>query len=134
MMIRTITIQSSHKTEVINVTEQLAALIGDVQHGLAHFNVPHTTAALIVCEDDAELRDDLVRAVENLLADVRPFKHARQSNPNAEAHIISALSGPTLVLAIENGRLDLGTYQNALLLEMDGPRRREIRCMVLAAP
>jgi secondary thiamine-phosphate synthase enzyme len=133
MMIRKITVQSSQKTEAINVTEQLAAMIGDVEHGLAHFNVPHTTAALIICEDDVELRDDLVRAVENLLADLRPFKHARKSNPNAEAHIISALAGTTLVLAIEDSKFDLGTYQNVLFLEMDGPRRRNIHCTVFPA-
>ena len=57
---QTITVQTNHKTEVIRVTELLADMVTEVIDGLAFFNVPHTTAALILCEDDAELRDDLV--------------------------------------------------------------------------
>ncbi|NJN81574.1 MAG: YjbQ family protein, partial [Caldilineaceae bacterium] len=40
--------------------------------------------------------------------------------------------GNGITIAIENGKLDLGTYQNVLLLEMDGPKQRELRCKVLA--
>jgi secondary thiamine-phosphate synthase enzyme len=127
------TIQTRQKTEVINVTEQLTSLLGSTKNGLAVFSSPHTTVALLICEDDAELRDDLVRVAETLLAPLRPFKHIRNNNPNAEAHLISALGGTTLSVLVENGRLALGKYQNILLLEMDGPKQREVRCMVLPA-
>lgn len=130
-LVQNIPIQTTHKTEVINVTAQLAALLPTGATGLVHFSVPHTTAALIICEDDDELRADLVKAAENILADVRPFQHRRKNNPNAEAHIVSALSGTTLTLAVIDGQLDLGTYQNILLLELDGPKEREIHCMVI---
>ena len=127
------TIQTSQKTEVMNVTDQLSQMIGDVNDGIALFSLPHTTAALIVCEDDDELREDLVRVAEAMLADLRPFKHRRKNNPNAEAHILSAMAGTSVMLAIENGQLVLGNYQNILLLEMDGPKQREIRCTTIAS-
>jgi secondary thiamine-phosphate synthase enzyme len=127
------TIQTSKKTEVVDVTSQLRAMVDPVKQGLAHFSVPHTTAALIVCEDDDELREDIVRVADSLLADLRPFKHRRKNNPNAEAHILSALAGTSLVLAIDNGQLVLGTYQNILLLEMDGPKARELQCTTIAS-
>jgi secondary thiamine-phosphate synthase enzyme len=130
MHTKTLTIQTHQKTEVLNVTDQLAGMVADVAQGLALFNVPHTTAALIVCEDDDELRDDLARAAENLFADLRPFKHRRNHNPNAEAHLFSALAGTSLTVAVMDGRLQLGTYQNLLLLELDGPKQREVRCFV----
>lgn len=129
---KSISVQSSRKTEVINVTDQLAALIGDVADGLAFFSTPHTTAALILCEDDDELRDDIVKAAENLYTGIRPFKHARNSNPNAEAHLLSAMMGTGVVVGITAGKLDLGMYQNVLFVELDGPKRREIRCRVIA--
>jgi secondary thiamine-phosphate synthase enzyme len=130
-MIRRIYVQTQQRTQVINVTQQLAELVSDISDGLCLFYIPHATAALLVGEDDAELRNDLVRVVQNWLADCRPFAHIRNNNPNAEAHILSALGGNRLPLAIEAGELDLGTYQNVLLLEMDGPKRREIRCKVI---
>jgi len=132
-MIRKTLVETHHKTEVVNVTAQVAAMVGDVTDGLAHVYIPHTTAALLINEDDAGLREDLIRTAEQWLAGCRPFTHARQSNPNAEAHLLSAFGGSGLTLAIEGGRLDLGRYQNILLLEMDGPKRREIRCQVLRA-
>jgi secondary thiamine-phosphate synthase enzyme len=132
-MMQQIDIATSKKTEVLNVTAQLAAMIGPVEQGLAHYSLPHTTAALILCEDDEELREDIVKVAETLLADLRPFKHIRKNNPNAEAHIFSALAGTSLVVSIAQGQLVLGTYQNILLLEMDGPKTRQISCLTLAS-
>lgn len=132
-MITKTTVETHRKIEVINVTQQLAELVGGVSDGIALFYIPHTTAALLVCEDDAELRNDLVRVAENWLADCRPFTHIRRDNPNAEAHILSAFGGTGLMIAVEDGKLDLGTYQNALMLELDGPKQREIRCKMIAS-
>jgi secondary thiamine-phosphate synthase enzyme len=126
-----VAIETHQKVEVINVTETLAELVRNVAEGLVLFYTPHTTAALLVSEDDDGLREDLVKVAGTWLAGSRPFKHIRNNNPNAEAHLLSSFCGTGLTLAIENGRLDLGHYQNVLLLEMDGPRQREICCKVL---
>ncbi len=130
-MIQKIHIQTTRTTEAINVTSKLAELIDGVDEGLALFYLPHTTAALLLCEDDDELRADLERTAKQWLVNCRPFLHIRKNNPNAEAHILSAFGGASVTLAIEGGKLDLGTYQNVLLLEMDGPKERELRCKVI---
>lgn len=127
MINKKIIVQTQEHTEVVNVTEQLADIGKEVQEGLALFYAPHTTVALLICEDDDELRRDLVQVAETLLAPLRPFEHIRNNNPNAEAHLISALGGTSLMVPILDGKLDLGTYQNILLLEMDGPKSRQIK-------
>jgi secondary thiamine-phosphate synthase enzyme len=132
-MVKKTTVNTQAKTEVINVTEQLIELVNGVSNGIALFYTPHTTAALLMCEDDEELRHDLARVAEEWLAGLGPFAHIRNNNPNAEAHIFSAFGGTNLAVAIENHQLDLGKYQNILLLEMDGPKEREIRCQVVGA-
>lgn len=131
-MRKQISIDTHTKTQVIDVTTDLAALVGDVADGLVLFSVPHTTAALIVSEIDDELADDIVKVAENMLADLRPFKHIRKNNPNTEAHVFSALAGTGVTLAVEDGKLVLGTYQNLLLLELDGPKTRTIDCKIVA--
>lgn len=130
-MIHRIHIQTHARIEVIAVTTELAALCAGVDDGIALFYTPHTTAALILCEDDAELRADIARTAESLYAPLRPFQHVRNNNPNAEAHLFSAMAGTQLAVAVEAGRLDLGTYQNVLFIELDGPKTREIRCKVV---
>lgn len=126
------TIETSAKTEVLDVTELCLGLLPDVQEGIALFYVPHTTAALVLGEDDAELRGNLVRVAENWLEPARPFAHIRKNNPNAEAHILSAFGSSHVLVGIVDGKADLGTYQNLLFLEMDGPKTREIRCLVVS--
>lgn len=125
------TLHTERKTQVINVTAQLIALCEGVQEGMVLCYTPHTTAALILCEDDEALRDDITRAAETMFAPLRPFAHIRNNNPNAEAHLFSAIAGVQVVLAIEDGKLDLGTYQNVLFIELDGPKDREIRCKIM---
>jgi secondary thiamine-phosphate synthase enzyme len=123
-----IEVQSARSIDVINVTSRLAGLVRDIDDGLALFYAPHTTVVLLVSEDDDALRRDLARVASSLLAPLRPFEHVRNDKPNAEAHIISALGGTSLVIPVTRGELDLGTYQNILLIELDGPRNREIHC------
>lgn len=132
MPIQTI-ISTSRKTEVLDVTAACHALIGEAENGVAVFNVLHTTAALLIGENDSDLFDDMERAAENLLSGLRPFRHGRNSNPNAEAHILSAIAGSALTLPFVNGKLVLGSWQRILLLELDGPKQRKLTCTTVAA-
>ncbi len=133
-MMSQITVATHQKIHVLDLTTQCQSMTGTVQNGVAIFHIMHTTAALILCEDDADLREDLVKVAENWLRDMRPFRHARRSNPNAEAHILSAFAGASLTIPIVNGKLALGTWQNILLLELDGPKQRKIACMSIETP
>ena len=130
-MQKTFKVKTKGKTAVHNVTERISEQLKEGVTGLGVITVPHTTASILICEDDAELRDDLVRVAENLLQDCRPFKHIKRDNPNAEAHILSAIGGTSIILPVIDGRLDLGTYQNVLLLEMDGPKERTVKVMIV---
>lgn len=126
-MIRTtLTIRTDAKTEALNVTEIVARAVSGLDDGLLVIHLPHTTAALLIAEDDMELRRDYLRTAERWLERLRPFEHARNANPNAEAHLMSCVFGVNVALTLENGRLALGRYQNLILLEMDGPKERQI--------
>ncbi|MFN8451543.1 MAG: secondary thiamine-phosphate synthase enzyme YjbQ [Anaerolineae bacterium] len=127
-----VTVKTTQKAEIVNVTGLVAPLVAHVDAGIAVISVPHTSAALIICEDDAELREDIIRAAQEVFAPLRPFKHIRNDNPNAEAHLISAFAGTSVTLGVEKGVLQLGTYQNLLLLELDGPKTRQLQCFTLA--
>ena len=128
-----LSVQSHQAVEIINVTAALHDLVAGVDDGLALFYIPHTTACLIINEDDEELRADFVKVAENWLAGLKPFKHIKNDNPNTQAHVLSAFGGNQVAVAIAAGQLDLGRYQNILLLEMDGPKQREIRCQIVPA-
>ena len=125
-------ITTVNKTQVIDVTEICQSMLGTVQDGVAVYNILHTTAALIICEDETELRADLVKVAENWLQGLRHFRHGRFSNPNAEAHVTSAFACTSLTIPVVGGMLHLGKWQSILLLELDGPRRRKLFCTTIA--
>lgn len=128
----TFEVQTRQKTELVDITDALSDSLAEVTDGLVFVSTRQNTAALIVATLTPELRMDLVKVVENLLAPFRPFKQMRRNAPNAEAHIFTALLGQSLTLEVEAGRLLLGEGQRLYLVEFEGPQRRQVFCRVLA--
>lgn len=126
------TVQSERKVHAVDITGQVTDLLTTDINGIACLFTPHTTAALIVGENEKDLIDDLERTAAHLLDACGPFRHAQRGNPNAPAHIFSSLAGASLWLPVEGGRLKLGTYQRVLLLELDGPKARQVWLTYLA--
>lgn len=125
-MTKTLTVQTQHPSEVINITGQVIELLDGSPDSLVCLATPHTTAAVFLGEDDEQLRRDYLRVACDLLAPLEPFEHCRNDNPNARAHLISALVGTHLCLPFVAGKLGIGRYQNILMLELDGPKERQL--------
>lgn len=87
---------------------------------------PHTTAALVLGEADPEMLSDYERIAGELFAPFEPFRHHKNDNPNAAAHLVSSLAGTQLIVPVGEGRLLLGEYQRVVFLELDGPRTRRL--------
>lgn len=104
-----------------------AALSGqDVTDGLLLVSVPHTTCAVTINEPESGLLDDLARALEQLVPWRGSYAHNRGSEDNAAAHVRAALLGHQLLVPIVDGRLQVGVWQDVLLVECDGPRTRTV--------
>ncbi len=85
---------------------------------------PHTTAAITVNENtDPDVRYDLISHLTHLVPAESAFTHIEG---NSDAHIKTSLIGPSQTLIVEDGLLQLGTWQGIYLIEFDGPRTREI--------
>ena len=125
-MKKSIEVSSSTAQEVLNITAEVTSVVAGIGEAHVLVSVPHTTAAVFIAEDDAELRADFVKVARESLAWLRPFQHVRNDNPNTEAHVFSSLFGTSISLRVENGELDLGRYQNIMFMELDGPKKRSI--------
>jgi secondary thiamine-phosphate synthase enzyme len=108
--------------EAIDVTDRVASLAHP--DGFAWIACPHTTCALILCEADTDMLADIEKAAGQLLAPIGPFAHHRNNNPNAAAHLWSALAGTQLLIPVRDGEMQLGSYQRIVFVELDGPRER----------
>jgi len=128
------TIRTERRLDLVNVTRQLKQAVREsgVESGLALAFVPHATCALLLNEDEAGLREDLLRLVSEVIEPLRrraPFAHDRIDD-NAAAHLGAVLLGPSLSVPVSGGQPVLGTWQALFLVELDGPRSRTLRVTV----
>ena len=126
-MLETLSISSKSQKEVINLTDQINLLIKKhkIREGVLTATVLHTTCCLTTGEVGEGTDQDLLEVAQKMIPDIS-FRHAH--NPShAPSHMTSSIIGPSLSLLIENGELALGTWQSVLLLELDGPRQRNIK-------
>jgi secondary thiamine-phosphate synthase enzyme len=119
-------ISTHSRTEMIDITRQVQALVNKsgISDGICVVFVPHTTAAVTINEnaDPAVIRDMLAE-----LDKIVPLQDGyRHSEGNSDAHIKSSLTGCSQTVLIENGTLQLGTWQSLFFCEFDGPRKRKV--------
>ncbi len=125
-MPKTLNVKSKSKTEFIDITEDIRALIKEsgVQQGVCHIYVPHTTAGVTINEGaDPAVKRDIITALNRLVPFEGDYHH---TEGNSAAHIKSTLLGTAQVVLIEEGRLLLGTWQSIYFCEFDGPRHRRV--------
>lgn len=120
-----------------DITARLQGLVDQagLRDGLLVAAGQHTTTALVVNEHEPRLLADIEAFVLQLAPPDRPYLHndlhLRPDIPpdeprNAHSHLIALMLGNHLSLPVVEGRLGLGRYQSVLLVELDGPRQREV--------
>lgn len=100
-----------------------------VADGLLTAFVTHTTASLVIQEDaDADVRRDLLDALDRLAPVRRDYRHGVEGPDDMPAHIKAAVTDVSVVLPVAEGRLGLGTWQALYLVEhRDAPHHRTVR-------
>jgi secondary thiamine-phosphate synthase enzyme len=125
--VREVTIKTSRRTEVLDITEQVRAVLHDAKGAAVLVYVPHTTAGVTINEHaDPAVARDLERAMERMVGDDWGWEHIEEGEENAPSHVRSVLSGPQVVIPLRDGQLALGTWQGIFFCEYDGPRTRTV--------
>ncbi|KPJ74464.1 MAG: hypothetical protein AMJ54_17025 [Deltaproteobacteria bacterium SG8_13] len=121
-----LTVKTHSTTQFVDVTSEVeqAVSASGMREGWCMLYVPHTTAAVTINESaDPSVRADILM----VLNDIVPWKAAyRHLEGNSPAHIKSSLVGASEIIAVEKGRLVLGTWQGIFFCEFDGPRTRKL--------
>jgi len=122
------TVATHRKREIVDITGQVEAHLAKSDRagasGICCLNVLHTTAALTTADLDPGTDLDMLDAFEAMMPKLR-YRHPH--NPeHVPDHILSSMIGTALTLPVESGSLVLGTWQRVILVELDGPRKREV--------
>ena len=122
-----ISVQTRTRTELVDITSQIAGVVreADIGDALCNVFVPHTTAGVTINENaDPSVVHDILKVVDSVI----PFHDPgyRHSEGNSAAHIKSSILGCSLNVIVEGGSLKLGTWQGIFFAEFDGPRSRKV--------
>ncbi len=121
----TLVVSTSAAMQFSDITAQLqkAVTASTVVDGVCHVYNPHTTAGLTINEGaDPDVQADILAALQKIVPQIR-YRHGEGNSP---AHVMASLTGSSVTVFIENGRLQLGTWQKIFFCEFDGPRSRKV--------
>ena len=127
-------IDTSKRTELIDITSQVQEEIrkSKISEGICLISTRHTTAGIIINENEGGLKDDILDLLNKLIPAGAEYRHDRIDN-NADSHLKAVLLGTSEALPVSEGKLELGTWQRIFFAEMDGPRSRTINIIILRA-
>ncbi len=112
---------------LVNITNQVQAAITEsgIKEGLALVNAMNITSSVFINDDESGLHQDFERWLEKL-APEKPYEQYAHNGyeDNADAHLKRTIMGREVVVAITNGRLDFGTWEQIFYFEFDGKRRK----------
>jgi len=119
-------IKTGSKTELIDITSEIRNLVrsSSIKEGFCMLYVPHTTAAVTINESaDPSVKSDILMILNKIIPWEAEYRHLEGNSP---AHIKSTIVGVSELIAIENEKLVLGTWQGIFFCEFDGPRNRKV--------
>lgn len=127
-----IRVTTKQREEIVNITPSLQQLASteNLKSGLMVVYSPHTTAGITVNENaDPDVKRDILHFLKKAVPYDFDFAHMEG---NSDAHIKGSLTGFSQTFIVENGKLQLGTWQGIFFMEFDGPRSREVWCKFIA--
>jgi secondary thiamine-phosphate synthase enzyme len=138
-------LRTERALQFVDVTELVAERVrrSEIEHGLVCVQTLHTTAAVLVNENEPLLLEDLQRALERLVPADLAYSHddlARREDVsaaerrNGHSHARALLLAPSTTLTVVGGALVLGRWQRIFLVELDGGRSRSLSILVLGVP
>jgi secondary thiamine-phosphate synthase enzyme len=115
----------------LNITQRVEEALKEsgIREGLALVNAMHITASVFINDDEPGLHEDFARWLEELAPfDPSPerYHHNRTGEENGDAHHKRQIMGREVVVAITNGRLDFGPWEQIFYGEFDGRRKKRI--------
>lgn len=119
----------------LNITDQVVSALREsgIQEGLCLVNAMHISASVFINDDEVGLHADFERWLEKL-APENPhaqYDHNRTGEDNADAHLKRTLMGREVVVAVTQGELDLGPWEQIFYGEFDGLRRKRVLVKII---
>ena len=130
-----LTFNTRTKRDYINITEQVEDIVrkSGIKEGLCLVNAMHITASVHINDDEKGLINDIDGFLEQLAPHepLSRYRHNRTGEDNGDAHIKRSVLGREVVVAVTNGKLDFGPWEQIFYAEFDGQRPKRVLVKVI---
>ena len=126
-----IIMNTKKRYEIVNITDKVQSEINKsgIKEGICLVNSMHITSSVFINDEESGLKEDFLEGLEKLAPyDIKRYKHNLTGEDNADAHLKRTIMGREVVVAVTNGKLDFGPWEQIFYGEFDG--RRDKRIMV----
>lgn len=127
--------ETRERVEFVNITPQVEEIVrkSGVREGLVLVNAMHITASVFINDDERGLHEDFQKFLDGLCpyAPTSRWRHNDTGEDNADAHLKRQLFGREVVVAVTEGRLDFGPWEQIFYGEFDGRRRKRVLVKVI---
>jgi secondary thiamine-phosphate synthase enzyme len=125
---------TSTRRAFINITPEIENCLheSDIKEGLLLCNAMHITASVFINDDESGLHRDFEKWLEGL-APEKPYSqyHHNGFEDNADAHLKRTVMGREVVVAVTNGKLDFGPWEQIFYGEFDGKRKKKVLIKII---
>jgi secondary thiamine-phosphate synthase enzyme len=127
--------KTNSRIEFVNITSQVRQIIEEsrIKEGLCLVNTMHISSSIFINDNEDGLHADFEKWLEHLAPrhPIKQYRHNDTGEDNADAHLKRQIMGREVVIAITNGKLDFGPWEQIFYGEFDGQRNKKVLIKVI---
>ena len=129
-----LTVNTKTRRAYVNITPDVESVLREsgIQEGLCLVNAMHITASVFINDNESGLHSDFEKWLEKLAPEKPHSQYAHNGyKDNADAHLKRSVMGREVVVAVTNGKLDFGTWEQIFYGEFDGKRSKRVLIKII---
>ena len=129
-----LTFNTKKRYDIVNITQQVSLAVkkSKVKEGMCLVNSMHITSSVFINDNESGLHQDFLEWVEELAPyNVKKYRHNLTGEDNGDAHLKRTLMGREVVVAITDGELDFGPWEQIFYGEFDGQRSKRVLVKII---
>ena len=129
-----LTLRTPERYQIVNITDKVREALAKsgIQEGLCLVNSMHITSSVFITDNERGLHQDFIRWVEKLAPyDINGYQHNLTGEDNGDAHLKRTIMGREVVIAVTQGELDFGPWEEIFYGEFDGQRNKRILIKII---
>ncbi|GIU68946.1 MAG: hypothetical protein KatS3mg002_0182 [Candidatus Woesearchaeota archaeon] len=126
-------LNTKRRKEILNITNDVENAVREskIKEGLCLVNSMHITSSVFINDEESGLKQDFMEWLEYIAPEKPDYKHHQTGEDNADAHLKRTVMGREVVVAITEGKLDLGPWEQIFYGEFDGQRKKRVLIKII---